>query len=47
MRLLPFFEGVEQCHEFSRKFGTSAGFAREDGKALQNTRVVAGVRIWF
>ena len=32
---------------WDRKFGTTAGFAREDGKAVQGTRVVAGVRIWF
>ena len=32
---------------WDRKFGTTAGFARDDGKAVQGARVVAGVRIWF
>lgn len=30
-----------------RMFGNTAGFAREAGRDVRNTEVVAGIRIWF
>lgn len=32
---------------WSRKFGDSADFSRADGERVEDTRLVAGVRIWF
>ncbi|GAB3384718.1 copper resistance protein B [Lysobacter fragariae] len=33
--------------EWSRRFGTTADFARAAGDGIEDTRFVAGVRIWF
>ncbi|WP_119718226.1 copper resistance protein B [Cognatilysobacter tabacisoli] len=33
--------------EWSRKFGATADYARDDGEGVEDTRLVAGVRIWF
>lgn len=32
---------------WSRQFGDSADFARADGERVEDTRLVAGIRIWF
>jgi len=32
---------------WSRKFGDSADFTRADGERVEDTRLVAGIRIWF
>lgn len=32
---------------WNRKFAGTAGYARDNGNAVQTTRVVAGVRLWF
>lgn len=32
---------------WNRQFGATAGYARSEGTPVQQTRVVAGVRIWF
>lgn len=32
---------------WNRKFGDSADFARTDGERIEDTRLVAGIRIWF
>jgi copper resistance protein B len=32
---------------WSRKFGDTADFARAEGERVEDTRLVAGVRIWF
>ncbi len=33
--------------EYERAFGDSADYARADGHAVEDTRLVAGVRFWF
>lgn len=33
--------------EWSRKFGQTADFARDEGERVRDTRLVAGVRLWF
>lgn len=36
---------VGLVHE--RSFGATAGFRRDEGEAVEDTRVVAGARLWF
>ena len=33
--------------EWSRKFGATADYARDDGERVEDTRLVAGIKVWF
>lgn len=33
--------------EWSRKFGATADYARDDGERIEDTRLVAGIKVWF